>query len=230
MSELLKANAAQLAAWVPAASVALFVLCVALRAWLRFAPGAAAWPERRRRGLRLAGQVGLGLAITGVIVSFGPMKPLFGTSRQLDNRLGQRVPDAAFTVVASGEPARLADLRGKVVLVNLWATWCPPCRRELPVLDRLQAEYRERGLVVLTLTDEAPDDVRELLASLAPRALNGSVTDFGWLAIRDFRPFTLVIDRDGRLREYFFGEQAYATFAARVAPYLQGDRGEAALR
>jgi len=220
VSELLKANAAQLAAWVPAASVAVLVLCLALRTWLRLAPAAAAWPERRRRALRLAAQLGLGLAVTGVIVSFGPMKPLFGTSRQLGNRLGQPVPDAAFTVVASGAEARLADLRGKVVLVNLWATWCPPCRRELPTLDRLQGEYRERGLVVLTLTDEAPEDVRELLASLAPRALNGSVPDFGWLAIRDFRPFTLVIDREGRLRDYFFGEQGYATFAARIAPHL----------
>lgn len=220
MSEPLTANAAQIAAWVPAASVTLLVLCLALRAWLRIAPAAATLAERRRSVLRTAAQVGLGLAITGAVVSFGPMRPLFGTSRQLDNRLGQPVPDAAFTVVASGAGARLADLRGRVVLVNLWASWCAPCRRELPVLDRLQAEYRERGLVVLTLTDEPPDDVRELLASLSPRALNGSVPDFGWLAIRDFRPFTLLLDREGRLRDYFFGEQSHATLEARIAPHL----------
>ena len=62
---------------------------------------------------------------------------------------------------------------------------------------------------MLTLTDEPPEEVREMLERLAPHTTNGSVTSFGWLAIRDFRPFTLVLDRQGVLRDYFFGEQSY---------------------
>jgi thiol-disulfide isomerase/thioredoxin len=130
------------------------------------------------------------------------------------------VPETVFRRVDSGAEQRLGDLRGQVVLVNLWATWCPPCLRELPVLDRLQRDHAGRGLVVLTLTDEPPDAVRDTVARLAPNALHGAVASFGWLAIRDFRPFTLVIDRDGVLRDFMFGEQSYATFAASVAPHL----------
>jgi thiol-disulfide isomerase/thioredoxin len=148
------------------------------------------------------------------------MRPLFGTSRRLDNGLGKPVPDAEFQVVESGARKRLGELRGRVLVVNLWATWCPPCLRELPVLDRLQAAHRARGLVVLTLTDEPAEAVRGELARLAPRTLNGSVASFGWLAIRDFRPFTLVVDREGVLRDYLFGEQSYETFEARIRPLL----------
>lgn len=220
MGELLKANAAHVAAWVPALSGLLLLGCGALFAWLRRSRAAAGWPAGRRRAAGLVGQGLLGIAVAGLVVSLGPMRPLFGTSRQLGNSLGSMVPEAVFRRVDSGVEQRLGDLRGKVVLVNLWATWCPPCLRELPVLDRLQRDHAGRGLVVLTLTDEAPDAVRDQLARLAPHTLNGTVASFGWLAIRDFRPFTLVIDRDGVLRDFMFGEQSYATFAARVAPWL----------
>ncbi len=220
MAELLKANAGHLAAWVPAFSAALLAVCVALLAWLRYSPQASAWPARRRRLAKLLGQNALGLAVAGLVVSLGPMRPLFGTSRQLESRLGTEAPDTVFQLVATGAEGRLSDLRGKVVLVNLWATWCPPCTRELPVLDRLQRVYRDRGLVVLTLTDEPPEAVREVLERLAPHATSGSVASFGWLAIRDFRPFTLVLDRQGLLRDYFFGEQSYETFETRIRPHL----------
>ena len=220
MIDALRANAGHIAAWVPASSLALVLVCAALLASLRFSTRASAWPARRRRLARLLAQNALGLAVAGLVVALGPMRPLFGTTRALDNRLGTAAPETVFRLVQGGAEGRLGDLRGKVVLVNLWATWCPPCTRELPVLDRLQEAYRERGLVVVTLTDETPEAVREVLTRLAPHAVNGSVPSFGWLAIRDFRPFTLLVDRQGVLRDYFFGEQSYETFESRTLPHL----------
>jgi peroxiredoxin len=53
-----------------------------------------------------------------------------------------------------GKPWHLRDLRGKVVLVNFWATWCPPCRKEMPDLDALYQKFKDQGFVVLAISDE----------------------------------------------------------------------------
>jgi len=63
--------------------------------------------------------------------------------------------NADFTLAdLQGEGWHLQDLRGKVVLVNFWATWCPPCRREMPDLDALYNTFKDRGFVVLAISDE----------------------------------------------------------------------------
>jgi thiol-disulfide isomerase/thioredoxin len=61
-----------------------------------------------------------------------------------------------------GNPVRLADLRGKLVLLNFWATWCPPCQAETPVLRELAERYRDEGLAVVgvAVQETTPDDVR----------------------------------------------------------------------
>lgn len=66
-----------------------------------------------------------------------------------------------FTLPQSnGGEVRLADLKGKVVLLNFWATWCAPCRKEMPDLERLWRKYRERGLMVLAISEDADADKR----------------------------------------------------------------------
>ena len=51
----------------------------------------------------------------------------------------------------------LADDRGKVIVLNLWATWCPPCREEMPTLERLQERYGKEGVVVIAVSDESTE-------------------------------------------------------------------------
>jgi thiol-disulfide isomerase/thioredoxin len=126
-----------------------------------------------------------------------------------------------FHHVADDAPDRLDSLRGHVVFVNLWATWCPPCDEELHTLDKLQQEFGPRGLVVLTLSDETPAQIAPFIAARAPHAMNGRVDSFGWLAsIRDFRPYTLLVDRRGVLRDFVFGSQDYDVFARYAASLL----------
>lgn len=221
MGTLVQENAGHLAAWLPTAVSALGVVAIAVLFYI--------WRRRRAaltisRSLVAVGWVArhvvLPGAVIGLIVAFGPMAPLFTSSARLERRIGEVVPDARFWRVTDGDEQNLSDLRGKVVLVNLWATWCPPCRAELPILNRIQEDHSEKGLVVLTLSDEPPARVAPFVTKLAPRALNGYVKSFGWLEIRKFRPFSLIIDRDGVLQDFVFGAQDYSVFDRKVRPYL----------
>jgi peroxiredoxin len=93
---------------------------------------------------------------SGTAPAANELKPFPGTA-----------PDFAAQDL-QGKPVRLSAYRGKVVLLNFWATWCPPCRKEMPSMERLHRAYRERGLVVLALSqDDLPlDDVRRFAVLL----------------------------------------------------------------
>lgn len=112
------------------------------------------------------------------------------------------VPRIAFTD-GDGADRSLGDFRGRVVLLNLWATWCAPCRREMPALDRLQARLGNRGFEVVALAvDRAgPEQVREFLAEVgAPHLklyLDRTTRSMRTLGIIGL-PTTLLIDRRGR--------------------------------
>ncbi len=222
MSPFMQEHSARIAAWSPVALavialVGLVVLAVLWRRRTATRPG--------RRWLLAALGVADGLVVvTAIILLFvarGPMSPLVTTARNLDALLGKPFPETAMTRVSDGGAMTLADLRGKVALVDLWATWCPACRQEMPTLDRLQRTYADRGLVVLTLTDEPRDKAAPVLVGRAESTLNGCVTSFGWLAtMSDFRPFCLVIDREGVLRDYAFGVTDYAVFEHKISRYL----------
>src|SRR5450631_401308 len=72
--------------------------------------------------------------------------------------------EANFTLTdLNGKAWTLKDLRGKVVLVNFWATWCPPCRKEMPDMEALHQEFKEQGLVILAISDEESDKVRPFI-------------------------------------------------------------------
>ncbi|MGH9562349.1 MAG: redoxin domain-containing protein [Terracidiphilus sp.] len=95
----------------------------------------------------------------------------------------------------------LSELRGKIVMVNFWATWCPPCRTEMPNLDAIYTHYQSQGLVILSITDEDPFKVHQYLAgkNYHPPVLidaDGAVHKrFHITGI----PRTYVFDRDGKL-------------------------------
>ena len=131
--------------------------------------------------------------------------------------IGNQAPDIRFQDL-SGSPVRLSDLEGRGIVLNFWATWCPPCRREMPMLDQFDANYRSQGLSVIGLAiDEAPDQVRRFVESIgvtypiwvdAPRSESGFDRSqevferYGGVGL----PMTVFIDRVGIIRRIYVGE------------------------
>jgi peroxiredoxin len=123
--------------------------------------------------------------------------------------VGTAAPD--FTLRSLGGPnMRLQEQRGQVVLVNFWATWCGPCRKEMPHLNRIADKYKSSGLVMLGVNVD--DDVRnaaEVAAKLGVRFPVLLDTDKKVIRLYDLNamPSTLVIDRSGRVRYLHRGYQ-----------------------
>ncbi|MEO8780040.1 MAG: TlpA disulfide reductase family protein [Rhodanobacter sp.] len=114
---------------------------------------------------------------------------------------GQMAPPITLTTL-TGKQIALRDLRGKVVIVTFWATWCEPCREELPLLSRYAHEHAQQGLVVLGFSLDEPaqlEQVRAIANTLSfPVGLLGDPHVHGYGRIWHL-PVSFTIDRDGRL-------------------------------
>lgn len=112
------------------------------------------------------------------------------------------VPEISFED-GDGRPRSLADFSGKIVLLNVWATWCAPCRKEMPTLDRLQAELGgpDFEVVALSMDRAGPDIVKKFFAEIGIEhlALNIDTSGKAMFAIGTVGlPATLLIDRNGK--------------------------------
>ena len=127
-----------------------------------------------------------------------------------------------------GRPYSLADLRGRVVLLNFWATWCIPCRSEIPVLNEMERDLSARGLTVVGVsthdTAEAIKDYQRGIRQEYAVVTGGmdAQTEYQVVAL----PTTFLIDRQGRIRARITGERKRAQFEAELLPLL--DEGQAA--
>ena len=179
----------------------------ALLVWL----ASAAPTAGPRPGEARVGADGLGAALGGGLPALRP------------EERDAPAPDIGYARL-DGRRATLSELRGRVVLVNLWATWCGPCVREMPDLARLADRYAGMGLTVVALSDEP----RETVAPFADTHDVGAIVGLADLAslpppfgrASDTRPVTVLIGRDGRIREMVVGAQSYAAFEALVADEL----------
>lgn len=124
-----------------------------------------------------------------------------------------------------GKNLKLSDYRGKVVLLNFWATWCAPCRAEMPDLIKWQRDYKSRGLQVIGITypPEELSEVQKFVKSIKvnyPIALGEKETK----AIFDkgeTLPITIVIDKKGKVREVIQGIVFPEEFEQKVKPLFQ---------
>jgi cytochrome c biogenesis protein CcmG, thiol:disulfide interchange protein DsbE len=106
----------------------------------------------------------------------------------------------------NGEIFDLSKLRGKVVLVNYWATWCAPCKKEMPLLNAFYRRYHEQGLEIIGISADRPQDfarMRRMSGTLAyPTSTLDRISQDGFGPPAGF-PLTYVIDRDGITRDKF---------------------------
>ena len=121
----------------------------------------------------------------------------------------------------------LSQYKGKIIVLNFWATWCSPCREEMPELSQLHAEYQHRNVVVLGIAIDEPGSVKTFMQS-APVAYPLLVSENEGMALggglgnnKDILPYTVIINAEGNVVKTYFGRinkpQLEATLAAILA-------------
>jgi len=137
-----------------------------------------------------------------------PNNPPRGTTAR-GGLVGQRAPAVNAARVAGSDPVGLQQLRGRVVILDFWATYCGPCRMVMPLLDGMHRQYHDQGLTVLGISNEPrPLIERHLRAEPVDYTI---ARDMGGTGVR-FRvraiPTLVVIDRQGEVREVMAGINA----------------------
>ncbi|HNU10468.1 MAG TPA: TlpA disulfide reductase family protein [Rubrivivax sp.] len=161
-----------------------------------------------RRQLLMLGSAGAVAALAGVGLASWRLRL---APAQIDENLWTQ----RFERPDGGE-LTLSAFRGQPLIVNFWATWCPPCLQEMPDLDRLQAAYAQSGLQIVGLAVEDAAPVRKFLAERPVRFAIGVAGPAGVSLARRLGndrgglPFTVVFDGRGELRHRKLGQTSYA--------------------
>lgn len=185
----------------------------------------AIWTARRGGGWRPRGF----WRWTGVVLCLlvaALATAAFGFQYRVNRVIAERAGAIRLQLLADGAQRTVTDYRGRVVVLNFWATWCPPCREEMPDLNRFADAYRDRGVTVLTVSDQPREEVEKYTAEHPLTTENALFTDTtkadGTIADLAYqgRPTTLVLDREGRVRKLLLGRQHFEELEGAVAPYL----------
>ncbi len=140
---------------------------------------------------------------------------------------GVVAPVFTLPSLEGGPPVALEELRGQVVLVNFWATWCKPCEDEMPAMDRLYRALKPEGFEMLAISvDEETDPVHEFRQRLGvsfPILLDPAQNVAGAYQTTGF-PESLLVDQDGMIVERYIGPRDWdhATYAERIRRLMQG--------
>ena len=189
-----------------------------------------AWAARRETtagALSMAGKVGLVIASLSLGLTWQPIGGLLARMRQAENLALEGVRAPMFeTVDIHGNTHRLADHEGKVVLINIWATWCGPCRREMPDLERLYQSRKDDGLMVFGISEEDVETqmkfAEEIIVSYPLLTIAGEVPSTYSETAR--YPANFLIDRQGRLQSAPSTDQPFENLEAAVDALLEAGK------
>ena len=160
-------------------------------------------PPEPRRGLSV-GSIVLLVGITLTAIVFG-----IALARQNQTQpTSGPAPDFTLTTMDGGQ-LRLSDQRGKIVVVNFWASWCIPCHNEAPILQTIWEQYRDRGVVVVGVAyTDTESGAREFIQQYGQTYPNG--LDVGTRISELYNitgvPETFIIDQDGNVAEFIISE------------------------
>ena len=120
--------------------------------------------DGHRHAFFVSGKIGLAIATLSLCLLWKAVSDGITHSKQVRNLAVRDVAAPPFdTVDIFGRTHRLGEHKGEVVLVNIWATWCGPCRNEMPKLERLDRGHKQQGFTVFGLSDESVDVQRRFL-------------------------------------------------------------------
>ncbi len=179
--------------------------------------------DRRKQSFSRSGKIGLGIAVLSLGLAAKPVSDGVNRWKQERNMALRDVAAPLFdTPDIHGKTQRLADHKGEVVLVNIWATWCAPCRAEMPKLDRLYRDREGKGLMVFGISDESvavqQKFLRDTPVTYPLLTLSGEVPSL----YRDIAryPAVFLIDRQGRLQAAPAADQSFESLQSAVDSLL----------
>ena len=190
----------------------------------------AAAKKRNPIRLALGGVILVGVAAVLYVIASASFKPhgpadlkefKKGALEKLDVPATPRpAPDTVFTSL-DGKPATLADFKGRVVVMNLWATWCAPCKAEMPTLAKLQAVYATQPVTVLPISVDRDSDLNLVNEEMAANPPLKTYRDpsyklsFALEPKAAGYPTTIIYDRQGRERARMAGPADWSSPEAR---------------
>ena len=147
----------------------------------------------------------LGVALGALVLLTGPGQP--GTrERRLPPSVGSVAPDFSLKKLGGGNQ-KLSDLKGKPVVINFWATWCPPCKEEMPLLQRYASQYGEQMVLLGVDYAEQEPVVQEFVDTMGitfPILLDGDGSVSNLYFVRNY-PTTFFVDAEGVVRAQHLG-------------------------
>lgn len=151
------------------------------------------------------------LLLFGLLWIFASARPTTSTAAALASgpEVGLLAPDFTLELMSGGQMS-LAELRGNVVIINLWASWCGPCRAEMPAIENIYNEYKDRGLVVLAVNVTAQDSLIEAQAFVTQYGLTFPILldidgDVSYQYRLTALPTTYFVGRDGIIKKINIG-------------------------
>ena len=174
---------------------------------------------------------GLALVIAGLVLIKPPVEPKKAISPKVApqeitavNKTGFKIAPEFSLKDVNGAEKKLSDFKGKVLIIDFWATWCPPCRQEIPHFVSLYSQYKDQGLEIIGISLDQnservlPDFIKNNSINYTILTGNEEVTDlYGGIAAI---PTTFIIDKDGNIRKKYIGYNDKEVFEKEIRELL----------